>query len=314
MEGERGCLLNAVDLFAGAGGWTTGARAAGVRVLMAVNHWPRAVETHAANHPETEHVCQDLALFDHSRLPDHDLLIASPSCVGHTRARGKERKHHDATRATAWCVIDALEAKRPRQFVVENVPEFREWDLYGVWCMALAKLGYAIREHVVNAAEWGVPQERVRLILTGSRTGWATPLITPFIPGASAADIIDWNAGKWGSTEGRATRTAGCIADGRARFGRRFLVPYFGNTKTARSVDRPVGTITTRDRYAVVDGDRMRMLSIVEATRAMSFPADYRLPGTRAEQMKMLGNAVPPRLAQGVIAQMRAGETFGGAA
>ncbi|HEY0883298.1 MAG TPA: DNA cytosine methyltransferase, partial [Archangium sp.] len=60
--------MRAVDLFAGAGGWTTGARAAGVRVLMAVNHWPRAVESHAANHPETEHVCQDLALFDHSKL------------------------------------------------------------------------------------------------------------------------------------------------------------------------------------------------------------------------------------------------------
>lgn len=297
--------MKAVDLFAGAGGWTTGAEQAGVHVLMAVNHWPRAIETHFINHPDTEHVCQDLALFDHSKLPDHDLLIASPSCVGHTRARGKEKAHHDATRATAWCVIDALEAKRPAQFVVENVPEFREWELFRVWLGALSVLGYSTEEHVLNAAEWGVPQERVRLVITGRFGREAAKLKTPNTPGLPARDIIDWKRGVWGSTEGRAERTAGCIADGRARFGSRFLVPYFGNTKTARSIDRPIGTITTKDRYAVVDGDRMRMVSIDEAKAAMSFPETYFLSGNRGEQMKQLGNAVPPVLARGVIEQLR---------
>ena len=296
--------MRAVDLFAGAGGWTTGARQAGAQVLMAVNHWPLAVETHAANHPETQHVCQDLALFDHSKLPDHDLLIASPSCVGHTRARGRERAHHDATRATMWCVVDAAEAKRPAQLVIENVPEVREWELYPVWRMALATLGYALEEHVVDASEWGVAQERRRLIITGRRGAAALRLCAPNQRGADARAIIEWGAGKWGTTEGRASRTTGCIADGRARFGSRFLVPYFGNTKTARSVDRPVGTITTHDRYAVVDGDRMRMLSIAECRTAMGFPASYMLTGNRSEQMKQLGNAVPPPLARNVVAQL----------
>lgn len=296
--------MRAVDLFAGAGGWSTGATQAGVDVVMAINHWPRAVETHAANHPDTEHVCQDLGLFDFTKLPPHDLLIASPSCVGHTRARGREQKHHDSTRATAWCVVNALEAKRPAQFVVENVPEFRGWELYGVWAMALAALGYSTEEHVVDASEWGVPQQRVRLIITGRRCGAALRLETPHVIGASAHRIIDWGLGKWGSTEGRAARTMGCIFDGRARFGERFLVPYFGNTKVARCIDRPIGTITTKDRYAVVDGARMRMVSVDEAKRAMSFPADYLLTGNRGEQMKQLGNAVPPGLARGVIEQM----------
>lgn len=297
--------MRAVDLFAGAGGWTTGARAAGVRVVMAINHWPRAVETHAANHPETEHVCQDLALFDHSRLPDHDLFIASPSCVGHTSARGKERRHHDAARATAWCVVDALEAKRPAQFVVENVLEFRDkWQLYPVWRMALSTLGYSVREHVVDASEWGVPQERVRLIITGRLGAEAVQLRTPGIQGASAHSIIDWGRGEWGPTENRAARTEGCIVDGRARFGSRFLVPYFGNTKTARSIDRPIGTLTTKDRYAIVDGDRMRMTSVMEAKRGMSFPESYVLTGTATEQKVMLGNAVPPELARHVCAQL----------
>lgn len=297
--------MRAVDLFAGAGGWTTGARQAGVRVLMAVNHWPRAVETHSLNHPETEHVCQDLALFDHSKLPEHDLLIASPSCVGHSRARGKEKRHHDSARATAWAVVDALEAKRPSQLVVENVPEFRQWELYGVWKMALATLGYALEEHVLDASEWGVPQERVRLIITGKRGGSPVRLVTPMAMGAPADSIIDWHQGRWGSTSGRATRTGICIAHGRAQGWGRFLVPYFGNARQARSIARPIGTLTTVDRYGIVDGERYRMLSVMEAKRAMSFPEAYILTGTEAEQKKQLGNAVPPELARRVVEQLR---------
>jgi len=209
------------------------------------------------------------------------------------------------TRETAWCVVQWVESKRPEQTLAENVPEFREWELYGVWRMALAALGYSLEEHVLDASEWGVPQERVRLIITGRRGGAAVKLRTPNVAGLPAADLIRWGAGKWGSTEDRATRTAGCIADGRARFGSRFLVPYFGNTKTARSIYRPIGTITTKDRYAIVDGERMRMVSIAEAQAAMSFPADYALTGNRGEQMKQLGNAVPPELARRVVAQMR---------
>jgi DNA (cytosine-5)-methyltransferase 1 len=301
---NRRAPLKVVDLFAGAGGWTTGATQAGAQVLMAINHWPRAVETHSRNHPDTQHICQDLALFDHSKLPDHELLIASPSCVGHTPARGRERKHHDATRATAWCVVDAVEAKRPAQLVVENVPAFQDWELYPVWKMALAALGYALEEHLLDASEWGVPQQRVRLIVTGRRGAPPVRLRTPGVPGASAHAIIDWSSGEWGSAQHRAARTMTCIADGRARFGERFLVPYFGNTRTARSIERPVATVTTKDRFAIVDGARMRMPSIEAYRRAMSFPEDYALTGTREERLKQLGNAVPPELARRVVQQL----------
>ena len=51
-------MTTAIDLFAGLGGWSTGARAAGVQVLWAANHWPVAIEWHGANHPDTQHVRQ----------------------------------------------------------------------------------------------------------------------------------------------------------------------------------------------------------------------------------------------------------------
>lgn len=82
-------------------------------MLYAANHWPLAVEAHAANHPETRHECQDLRQADWTSLPAHDLLLASPACQGHsTAANGARRSNggvaatHDALRATAWAVVD----------------------------------------------------------------------------------------------------------------------------------------------------------------------------------------------------------------
>ncbi len=78
--------MNVIDLFAGAGGSTEGARMAGARVLWAADHWPLAVEVHQRNHPDTEHVCQDLHQCDWSAVPSCDLVLASPACQGHSRA------------------------------------------------------------------------------------------------------------------------------------------------------------------------------------------------------------------------------------
>lgn len=296
--------MRAVDLFAGAGGWTTGATQAGARVLAAVNHWPRAVETHAANHPETLHRCQDIALMDPRELPAHDLLLASPACQGHTPARGKERPHHDASRATAWCVVDVVEVTRPELLVVENVPAFRSWTLYGLWTQALGKLGYQLEEHVLDAAHFGTPQERRRLIITG-RLGAAAPRITPpMLPAKTARQLVRWEEGMWKPIQGLADATMRRLKAGRAAFGDRLLVPYFSANRTGRSVDRPIGTLTTKDRYLVVDGDRCRMLSLDEAREAMGFPESYRLLGSKTEQLKQLGNAVPPPLARGVVQQI----------
>lgn len=71
--------MTAVDLFAGLGGFSEGARLAGVRVAWAANHWQAAVDTHARNHLETAHSCQDLHQADWTRVPAHDVLLASPA-------------------------------------------------------------------------------------------------------------------------------------------------------------------------------------------------------------------------------------------
>lgn len=294
--------MRAVDLFAGAGGTSTGATMAGVRVVAAVNHWRRAVDAHAANHPEAIHRCQDIALMDPRDLPAFDLLLASPECRGHTPARGKDAApRHDPSRATAWCVVNVAEVCRPRFLAIENVPGMRTWALYPMWRSALEALGYSLREYVVDAADFGVPQTRERLIILAGHERpapvWRMPTLARH---RSADETIDWDAGEWSAVDapGRAAATLRRIAEGRRRFGSRFLVRYNGAARHGRPVSAPWGTLTTIDRFGIVDGDRMRMPTLREYLRAFSFPETYQLSGTRRDGVKLCGNAVPPLLAR----------------
>jgi DNA (cytosine-5)-methyltransferase 1 len=300
--------MKAIDLFAGAGGFSTGATMAGVNVVWAANHWPAAVQVHANNHPDTIHLCQDLQQADWSQVPAHDLLMASPACQGYSRARGKERAHHDAQRSTAWAVVSAAEFHRPEAVLVENVPEFAKWTLFPAWCSAMGALGYALSPMILDAADHGVAQHRRRLFIAGTRSKHPVQLNLPRRAHVGSAQIIDFDAGRWSivNKPGRSQATLARIAGGRKAHGDRFLTAYYGNETGGRSLSRPVGTITTRDRWAVIDGDRMRMLSVDECRKAMGFPASYQLPTRAKDAMHMLGNAVVPVVACDVINALRA--------
>jgi len=298
----------AIDLFAGLGGWTLGASWAGVRVLWAANHSPDAVRYHALNHPDTAHVCQDLRQADWRQAPRADILLASPCCQGHTHARGKDLPHHDASRSTAWAVVDALDCLRCEVAVVENVPEFTRWVLYPVWEQALRTLGYSLTPLVLDAADAGVPQNRVRLFVVATRSRHAVPLHLAPAGQEPARSIIEWERHPWSPVHrpGRSARTLARIERARRDLGTRFVMPYYGSGSglTGRSIDRPLGTLTTRARWGVVDGDRMRMLAPSEALRAMSFPTDYRIPADLASANRMIGNAVCPLQAKAVLASV----------
>lgn len=295
--------MKAIDLFAGAGGFSTGAKQAGCDVLWAANHWPAAVETHKANHPSAQHICQDLHQANWTLVPAHDLLMASPACTGFSRARGKDQPHHDVYRSTAWAVVSAAECHRPAVVLVENVPEFRQWVLFPAWSAAMTALGYAVALHAVDAADFGTPQNRVRLFMLFTKSKAPLVLKLENQPQLPARGVLDFEAGRWSAVDrpGRSTKTLARIKSGRAVFGDRFLVAYYGNTSGGRSLDRPIGTITTHDRYALIDGARMRMLSIKEVTAFMGFPKEYILPPNHKTALHMLGNAVCPPMAKHLI-------------
>lgn len=302
--------MKAIDLFAGAGGSTTGALLAGVDVVWAANHWRAAVDVHAANHPQITHSCQDLHQADWEDVPRHDLLLASPCCQGHSRARGVDRPHHDASRSTAWAVVSCAEFHRPDVVVVENVVEFSAWSLYPSWRDAMHRLGYAVAPHVIDAADHGVPQHRVRLFIVCTRSENPMALNTlRRIRHVPIANVIRWDSGNWSEIErpGRSAATLARIAAGRKRFGRRFVMPYYGSGSglTGRSIHRPIGTLTTRDRWAIVDGTKMRMVSIDEGKDIMSFPPSYQLPASSKVAMQMLGGAVAPLQMRDLLCAIR---------
>ncbi|MGQ3054244.1 MAG: DNA cytosine methyltransferase [Roseateles sp.] len=301
--------FDAIDLFAGVGGSSEGARLAGVRVKWAANHSPVAVHFHSVNHPDIEHSCQDVNQQDWGLVPSHDLQIASPSCTGHTPARGKDRPHHDMTRNTAWAVVQCAEYHRPAFCVTENVPAMTSWVLFPAWEDAMRRLGYSIARYVLDAADHGVPQNRERLFLVCSRSKSPIQLRLPKREHQPVANVIDWDYPNWSPiiTPKRKPATIRRIAAGRAAFGDRFVTPYYskGSGLTGRSIHRPIGSLTTVDRWAVIDGDRMRMLQIHEAKAVMGMREDYALPKVKRAAMHLLGNGVCPPVMADLLTALR---------
>lgn len=299
--------MKAIDLFAGLGGFTQAAQSVGIDVVWAANHSPLAVEFHARNHPTVAHSCQDLQQADFTQVPEHDLLLASPCCQGHFPGNAGSR--HDASRATAWAVVSALEAKGAAVAVVENIPQFRSWKLYPVWKQALEVLGYSVAEVISDAADFEVPQHRVRLFVLATKSRHPISLNLARGHHRPVRDFIEWDSHCWSpvNRRGRSLKTLDRIRNGRKQHGSCFVAPYYstGSGTTGRSLDRPIGTITTRARWSIVRDDQMRMFQPSELRSLMSFPTSYQLPTCKAKAEQLLGNAVCPGQGAGILSALQ---------
>ena len=283
--------ITAVDLFAGAGGTSTGlvqaCEALGLKLkLTAINHWERAIETHSQNHPTHNHLCEHIDRIDPRKLirNDLDVLVASPECTHHSIARGG-MPCSDQSRATAWHVLRWTEALRPRYILVENVKEFRDWgpldvkgrpmksrkgELFKLFIDGLQKLGYRVSINVVNCANYGDPTTRERLFVMARRD--RIPRLPSYShaedPGVGqklwvpASEVIDWSVEApsiFGRKKDLAEKTQARIARGIQKFvmdsADPFIIPidyHGGNGKSGRSVQNPLTTITTKARHCLV--------------------------------------------------------------
>jgi len=199
--------IKAADLFCGAGGTSTGLLHAcndlGFTLdLVAVNHWPLAIQTHLANHPWARHVCASLmpiepdahrplfetgvdAIDPRKAVPSGklDLLVASPECTHFSNARGGKPRS-EQSRATPWCILRWADALRPDSILIENVPEFKTWgpltnrgelvkarkgETFAAFLNALASLGYNVDHRVLCAADYGDATTRKRLFIQAMR-------------------------------------------------------------------------------------------------------------------------------------------------
>lgn len=299
--------LTVTDLFAGAGGSSEGLHQAGYRIVLAANHSERATATHALNHPDTEHRIADLSETDWTTFPTTNLLWASPSCVWHARAGG--RKAPPATieqaratagaidRATAFAVIGATEVHAYRAVIVENVPEFRSWVLYPQWLAMMAVLGYHHQELVIDAATLGTPQYRTRLFIVFTRQRLA--LRVPAMPLVPASAIVSDLPMKRITRPMYFTPQVEQIADQDTPH----LVMMRRNAKPRRTDAHPVATVTAGGVHhylaeRTTTGDWYRRFTPRELARAQGFPDSYEITGTKSEQVRQIGNAVPVPVAR----------------
>lgn len=193
--------LTFTDIFCGAGGSSSGLVAAGLELRLAANHWARAIETHAANHPGADHLCADINNYDMRRLPTTDILWASPICTEISPAGGRRRtkgqlallEHGsvpdaawERTRATAYDVIRATEVHRYKAVLCENVVEFvTDWELFDWWRRGMELLGYnsqvvsASSAHIGGEGNVPAPQWRDRVYIVFTRHGVPLPDLRP---------------------------------------------------------------------------------------------------------------------------------------
>jgi DNA (cytosine-5)-methyltransferase 1 len=272
--------VRVADLFCGAGGSSTGAQKALAKLglmmdLCAVNHWPVAIETHSRNHPAAQHYCMDIEVAKPEELVPEgrlDLLMASPTCTFHSRARGG-RPINDQQRMDPWHVVRWCTTLRVKRLIVENVPEFVDWgpvdlrsgrpikrrrgEYFRAWLAALEGCGFRIEWRILNAADFGDATTRERFFLLGRSDGrrlcWPEPthsrdgidlLGQAVRKWRAAREIIDWSiAGKsiFDRKRPLSPKTLARIYAGAVKF--RWPQPFLvilRNHMDAQSIDGPI--------------------------------------------------------------------------
>lgn len=184
-----------IDNFAGGGGASTGIElATGYSVDIAINHDPEAIKMHRANHPNTEHYCENVWAVDPVKAcKGHPVGLAwfSPDCKHFSKAKGGKPKDKNI-RGLAWVALRWAGLVRPRIIMLENVEEFKTWGplnrghhpikskqgkTFERFVQQLTDLGYEVDFRELVAADYGAPTMRKRFFMIARCDG--EPIVWP---------------------------------------------------------------------------------------------------------------------------------------
>jgi DNA (cytosine-5)-methyltransferase 1 len=337
--------MTAVDLCSGPGGVTTGYKQAGIRVLAAVDIDSDARATYAANHPEVEVLSDDLAKLDPAKLLEEvelepgqlDILTACVPCQTFS-SLARDTKAADPRNRLVLRVSAFVKAMQPRAVVMENVPPLRNDRRFELLVGRLRRLGYGVWFDVVDAADFGVPQRRRRLVLIGLRgvPDDAVPKLTekhPKLRGLrrrrtvrDTLRLVRNNAKRDPLARPRreypplvAKRIAAVPKDGGSRHSLRGRLELACHSKLKHSgagsaygrmkYDDFAPTLTTRcvtpacGRFLHPKANRA--ITLREAACLQTFPVGYVFTGGTMAVQGQIGNAVPPRLARAIAVVVR---------
>ncbi|HEY0027308.1 MAG TPA: DNA cytosine methyltransferase [Allosphingosinicella sp.] len=309
----------AIDLFAGAGGLSLGMEASGIRSKFAVEISRDAVSTYRENFPEAQVCCGDIRTVDFTKWRGVDIVAGGPPCqpfsVGGLRRGSQDRR--DFLPEFVRAVLEV----RPRAFIMENVPGLASFETYLEAVLAPLRCMYTLSQpKVVNAADYGVPQFRKRLLIVGMRDGinFRMPRGDPrqHVP---AGDILTSNPrGEPNSSKVifakrpdlRPNPYHGHLFNGGGRAiemdkpSPTILAAAGGNKTHFLDLE---GRVPAYHRHLQLGGEPYmgelmgaRRITVAESAALQSFPERVRFSGSKSSQYTQIGNAVPPRLAQAI--------------
>ena len=325
--------------YCGAGGLDLGFERAGFDVVFANDIDPVAVQTHRELSHSRIAIAGDVRKVDLKPATGADVVIGGPPCQGFSGA-GKMNPH-DARSRHVWTFLSLVSRIKPKAFVMENVKnlydndrwaELRE-DLLG----AARTLGYSTRLSLLNAADFGVPQDRNRMFFIGIRGNASVPEIEfdPKVTMISVRQALG-QLPRYGSLGNDTFCTAKITAAAKPVLRRS---PYagmlFNGAGRPLDLERPSTTLPASmggNRTPIIEQNLLddggaeswirgyhshlwsggeplafgpidaplRRLTVEEAGALQGFPSGVRLAGQTSAQFRQIGNSVPPPLAEAV--------------
>jgi DNA (cytosine-5)-methyltransferase 1 len=324
MPQRRPTLPQIVSLFSGAGGLDLGFKKAGYKIAVALDAADAAIRTHRKNFPRTKAEVADLIQLQpqgvveyvQAAIPKGERIavIGGPPCQGFSRANTGSQADDPRNKLPKLYldIVCALQKLYTVEFIVfENVLGIRDKKharIYKELLDGIAALGFDVTEKELCATDFGVPQSRRRIVLSGMRQGQGYSSVKPrkrkglgtvreaidglkpptfFKHGLQPKDI-PVHPNHW-TMQPRSPR---------------FDDPDSGNAE-GRSFrrlawDSESPTIAFGHREIHIHPCGRRRLSIYEAMLLQGFPEDFVLEGNLTEQVQQISNAVPPPLARSV--------------
>lgn len=315
-----------VELFAGCGGMALGFKRAGFETVLA-NEWDSAAaESLRINITEKVANC---AIQEIDRFPTADVIVGGPPCQGFSNLG--ERVPNDPRNQLWRHFIRAVDAVRPKVFVIENVaPLLRSQEFQEIERITQS-FGYSVVGQVLNMADYGVPQTRKRAFIIGVLNGTATlPAVTHLAPDKNGPlfKTPNWRTVRdaigdlpFTPTEDNWHLSRNPTPLSRERYrhippgGNRWDLPlelmpecWIRKTKGGTDLfgrlwwDRPSVTIRTEfykpEKGRYLHPEAHRPITHREAARLQGFPDDFEFAGSKIQVGVQIGNAVPPPFAE----------------
>ena len=298
--------MRVVSLFSGAGGLDLGFKMAGHDIVWANDLYEDAVETYKYN-LGNHIICKDIANIDTKEIPECDIIIGGFPCQGFSVANMK-RHESDERNALYRQLIRVIEAKKPKFFLAENVKGLISLGKGAVFNMILndfSQLGYKVSYKILNAADYGVPQIRQRVIIVGVRNDLKFEYVFP----TPTNDKTGENGLPLWISVGEALShipdpdSPNELSNHEYSKYKLQFNGYLGHR--ALNPEKPAPTVTARgdNKGGVVilpHPNGTRRMSCRELAAVQSFPLDYKFLGNRSSVYRQIGNAVPPLLGYAV--------------